>query len=444
MSSRIVIAALLSFVALPALAQVAPAANGASASPDEDLRMSVPPPVSGMDFALITGAEDRSNMLRGSLAVDAAYIDNAFSGEFTRPLHETTITIRPNISFDRTTPRDRESLSYTPGFTLYQPTSDLNAIDQSAQARIDYRFARYTALSVSNLFVQTTNMFGQSGAIISSGVSASGDSPLLLIPFASQISDTLHATFSHQYARNQMFGAGGSFGIVHFPNPSQAPGLYDSKSGSGSAFYAFRAGERHYLGFAYQFTRIAASPTAGESNTDVQSFVPYYTFYIGPTISVSIAAGPQYFKATETGFADFTGWAPYANASVARQTAHTNLALSYAHTVSGGSGLLGAFKQDSVNFTSRAQFSRAWAAGAEGGYTNNANATPNLGSSFLDGHRISGKGLIQRTFGEHFVIEAGYERLHQAYPGLALLNNNPDSNRGYASITCQFARPIGR
>ena len=270
------------------------------------------------------------------------------------------------------------------------------------------------------------------------------DSPVLLIPFVSQISDTLHATFSHQYARNQMFGVGGSFGFMHFPNRSQSPGLYDSKSGSGSAFYAYRVGSRHYLGFAYNYNRISASPTAGESDTDVQSVLPYYTFYIGPTVSVSVAAGPQYFKATETGFPDFTGWAPYVNGSVARQTAHTNLALSYAHTVNGGSGELGAFKQDSANFTSRAQFSRAWAAGAEGNYTNIATATPGIGINNLGGHRISGRVLAQRTFGEHLLVAAGYEHLHQAYPGLLVLNNNPDSNRGYVSLTYQFARPIGR
>lgn len=444
MSSRIVIAALLSFVALPGLAQVVPAANGAPASPDEDLRMTVPPPVSGMDFARITGDEDRSNFIRGSVAFDTAYIDNAFSGEFTRPLHETTFTIRPNIAFDRTTPRDRESISYSPGFTLYRPTSALDAIDQNADIRVDYRFARYTTLSVADSFLQTTNLFGQAGAAIGGGVSGSGASQILIIPFAEQISDTLHATFSHQYARNQMFGAGGSFGFLNFPNSSQTPGLYNSKSGGGSGFYAYRVASRHYLGVAYEYTRIVASPPGGDSNTSEQSFLPYYTFYVGPTISVSVAAGPQYFKATETGLPSSSGWIPFVNASVGRQTPRSNLALSYAHTVSGGGGLLGAFKQDSANCSSRGQVYRYWTLGADGGYGNITSATPGIGSSNQGGHRITGKGLIQHTMGEHFSIELGYERLHQSYRGISLLNNNPDSNRGYLSLNYQFARPIGR
>lgn len=443
MSSRIAIA-LLFLLALPVSAQVEPAATG-PISQDEDLRMMLPPPVSNAPYPRVTGSEERSNYLRGGIGFDTAYIDNVFSGEFTRQLHETTLTVKPNIALDRTTPRHRETFSYTPGFTFYRPTSELDAIDQNANLEFEYRFARYTALDVTDTFLQTTNPFGDAGAVFAVGVSGSAGAPqVLIIPYAEQLSDTLQATFSHQYARNQMFGAGGSFRMLNYPNRSQAPGLYDSKSGGGSAFYAYRAGARHYLGITYQYSHIVASPTTGESDTDMQSILPYYTFYLGPTISVSLAAGPQYFKSTETGLPNVSGWTPVATASVARQTAQTNLAIGYARTVSGGGGLLGAFKQDSGELSARGQLTRYWAVGAEGNYMNVTTATPGISANNQGGHQFSVKGLIQRALGERFYVELGYVRLHQDYRGVSLLNNNPDSNRGYLSLNYQFARPIGR
>jgi hypothetical protein len=444
MLSRFAVA-LLFLAALPLEAQVQPAATGESAASDEDLRMTLPPPVSGVPYPRVTGDEVRSNYLRGSVAFDAAYVDNAFSGEFPRPQHETTLTVRPAISFNRTSPRQSATLSYSPGFTFYRPTSELDAIDQNADVAFLYRFARYTALNVTNSFLQSTNIFGQAGAAYGGGVTgAAGNEQILIVPFAEQISDTLHATFSHQYARNQMFGVGGFFGMLNYPNASQSPGLFNSKSGGGSGFYAYRVASRHYLGVTYEYTRIVASPPGGDSVTSMQSILPYYTFYLSPAISVSLAGGPQYFKVSQPGVADSSAWTPVATASVGRQSERTNLALSYSRTVTGGGGLLGAYKQDSAALSARARLTRSWTVGADGSYGNISAATSGLVVTTESGHRISGKGLMQRTFGEHFNVELGYERLHQTYRGISLLSTSPDTNRGYASLNYQFARPIGR
>lgn len=435
---------MLFLAALSLGAQVQPAATGEAASPDADLRMTLPPPVSGIPYPRITGDEVRSNFLRGSVAFDAAYVDNVFSGEFPRPLHETTLTVRPAIALDRSSPRQSATFSYSPGFTFYRPTSKLDAIDQNSDVVYLYRFARYTALNVTNSFLQSTNSLGQSGIAFSSGVSGAGGTQILVVPFAEQINDTLHATFSHQYARNQMFGAGGLFGILNYPNSAQSPGLFNSKTGGGSAFYAYRVASRHYLGATYEYTHIVASVPGGDNVTNLQSVLPYYTFFLSPTISVSLAGGPQHFKVKQAGFAESSGWTPVASASVGRQNERTNLAVSYSRSVTGGGGLLGTYKQDSGALTARARLDRSWTVGADGTYVNVNIATTGASVTSGAGHRISGKGLVQRTFGEHFNVELGYERLHQSFGGIALLSASPDTNRGYATLNYQFARPIGR
>lgn len=433
---------LLLILATPVWSQVEPAAVGEPGLNDADLRMALPPLVSAVAYPTLTGSETRSNYLRASVAVGAAYIDNAFSGEFTKPLHETTITVSPTIDIDRTTPRQKQIFTYSPGFTFYRPTSELDAVDQNAEATFDYSFAKYTALQVNDSFLQTTNLMGQGGAFAAGGSSASGQ--FLIVPFAEQISDTLHATFSHQYARDQMFGMAGSFSFLNFPNTSQSPGVFNSKTGGGSGFWAGRAGFQHYFGLSYEYTHTIASPPQGESTTNLHAILPYYTFYFKPTISLSLAAGTEYYSVSYTGIATSSSWAPVVNASFGSQTAHTNFNLSYLRSVTGGGGLLGAYTNDSASLSGRLRFARSWTAGLGSNYSNIAGLTPGIGNANQGGHSISGRGFVQRTFGNNLGAELGYERLHQVYKEVAVLASNPDSNRVYFSLSYQFTRPLGR
>lgn len=433
---------LLLVLAIPAWSQVEPAAVGEPGLNDADLRMTLPQPVSGAAYPTLTGEETRSNYLRASVAVGAAYVDNAFSGEFARPLHETTITVSPTIALDRTTPRQKQIFTYSPGFTFYRPTSQLDAVDQNADATFQYNLAKYTALQVTDSFLQTTNLLGQTGPFSVGGSSASGQ--LLLVPFSEQVSNTLHGTFSHQYARDQMFGLAGTFSLLNYPNSSQSPGLYDSKSGGGSGFWASRIASRHYFGVSYEYTHTSASPPQGESTDDLHAILPFYTIYFNPTISLSLAAGTQHYSVSETGIATSSGWTPVAAASLGSQTPRTNFNLSYQRTVTGGGGLLGAFKHDAASLSGRLQFARSWTAGLSSSYSNVAQITPGIGNANEGGHSISGRGFVQRVFGEHLATELGYERVHQAYKGVTVIANNPDSNRGYVSLSYQFTRPLGR
>ena len=131
-------------------------------------------------------------------------------------------------------------------------------------------------------------------------------------------------------------------------------------------------------------------------------------------------------------------------ASIGWQRSNTNFAASYARVVTGGSGLLGAFESDSANGMVRWRAARTWSLGATASYARNKSVTPVLFTSSPGGRSISGAVSFQRTISEHLNAECGYQRLHQSYPGIAVLSGTPDIDRVYGSVSYQLTRPLGR
>jgi hypothetical protein len=131
-------------------------------------------------------------------------------------------------------------------------------------------------------------------------------------------------------------------------------------------------------------------------------------------------------------------------ASIGRQGAHTNFAASYSRTVSGGGGLLGAFTSSSASASATWQFARAWSVASSANYQLRTNVSPASVSIEKGGHSVSGSISIERSLGEHFRANLGYQRLHQTYSSIAAIASNPDSDREFISITYQFKRPLGR
>ena len=121
----------------------------------------------------------------------------------------------------------------------------------------------------------------------------------------------------------------------------------------------------------------------------------------------------------------------------------SSLAISYAHLISSGGGLIGAVKTDSASASMRQQLSRTLSASIAGGYATNdvLMATP-LNSG--NGHTASGTASLQQQFGQHVNLQLGYTRLHEDYGTVPILAATPDTNREFVSISYQFSRPLGR
>jgi hypothetical protein len=241
-----------------------------------------------------------------------------------------------------------------------------------------------------------------------------------------------------------MIGGGGSLSELDYPNPSQVPGLYNSSSRGGAAFWSVRLSSTQYVGTTYQYSLSQANPLHGQSETQTNTLSLFYTIYLKHTLSMSFSGGPQHSSFAQSSLPTASSWTPSVMASIGWQRSHTNFAASYARIVTGGGGLLGAFESNSANALARWQTARTWAVGANASYNNNENVSPLLFASSPGGRSISASVSVRHTFSEHLNAECGYQRLHQSYPGIPVLSNAPDSDRVYINVSYQLTRPLGR
>jgi hypothetical protein len=408
--------------------------------------MQTPAPVSGAAYPTGVGSEARSNYLGVGLRLSTAYIDNAVPGAGAKPISDFSYSILPTITFDQTTARQHRTFTYSPGFTVYQRTSGRNGLDQNAAVDFQYRLSPHVTMSLRDSFSQGSNVFNQPGALLGGSISGSPQaSPAgVIAPFASTITNASNAQVSYQFGRNGMIGGGGTFTELDYPNPTQVSGLNNSNSFGGSAFYNRRLSETQYMGVTYQYSNDQAGPVTEQSKTQTHSLLFFYSAYLAHSFSLSLSGGPQYSGVIQTSSPPSNSWTPSSTASMSWQRSHTNLAASYSRIVTGGGGLLGAFESTSASALARWQVTRTWTVGSSAGYAINKSITPLFSSSGPGGHSISGTATIERPIGEHFRAELGYTRLHESYSSVAVISEDPDSDRGYISISYQFKRPLGR
>ena len=300
-------------------------------------------------------------------------------------------------------------------------------------------------LSLHDSFQKSSNVLNQPDLTAAGPVTGGtqGVVTTVIAPLADQLSNNGNFEITYQFSANGMIGGSGTFTNLHYTDPAQVPGLYDSSSQGGSSFYNHRLSKKQYLGVTYQYQRIVAYPPVAQSETQTHAVLAFYTFYPQPKLSLSFSGGPQHWNVDQFPLPSAQSWSPAVTASIGWQARHTNLAASYSRMVSGGGGLLGAFHSNAANLSLSQQLSRNWNAQVSGAYSINKTVTPLL---FLSGsgHSISGSASIQRALGRYLNAEAGYMRLHQSYNNIAAISTAPDTNREWISISYQFVRPLGR
>jgi hypothetical protein len=430
---------------------VVPAANGPLISAvlnddTRDDRMLAPPPVSGSNYPVVLTSEERSNYLRGGVIFNTAYSDNVLGASTATPVSDVTYSVWPTIALDVTTPRLHTLLTYAPGFTFYQRNSGRNEADQNAGIDFEYRLSQHVTFSARDEFQKSSNVFNQpdlgSGNAVSGG--AQGANFSVIAPIADRLSNTGNAGIAYQFAANEMIGGSGTFSNLHYPNQAEVPGLFDSSSQGAVAFYSLRVAKMHYVGVTYQYQRLVSYPTAGQNETQTHAALFFYTFNPSSRFSVSLFGGPQHSDTTQPApLQPARAWTPAAGASMSFQARLTSFALSYAHVIAGGGGLIGAVQMDSGSATLRQQITKTLSGSVSGFYAqNDILGGAALGAS--NGHSVSGTASLQQQFGQHLNLQVGYTRLHQDYSTVAVLAANPNTNREFVSISYQFARPLGR
>ena len=424
----------------PLWSQVQPAANGGGFDLD-DIHMMTPPPVSGDAYPVVVGDESRANYFDAGLVFTGSYVDNLMLGETTKAISDEIYYFVPSISLDRRTPRQGETLHYSPGFTLYQNTSQLNGVSQDASG--DYRFhiSPYAVVEISDKFQQNSNLYNQSNPFVGAGVSGTPGSPntVLIAPFANEIVNSSNAGIDYQYGRNAMVGGRGSYDFLHYPGDSQAIGLNNGNTTSAMGFFSRRIGRSEYAGVAYQFSKFSTHPI--DTHTVTHNIFGFYTHYFTKSFSFSILGGPEHYAAWDSDLPKREAWTPAVQGSLGWQELRTMLSASYSHVVSGAPGFGGAYHANMASLDGHFLFSRTWSAGAEGHYSLLDSLTPAL---FTGGHTISVGTDVQHRVMEGLNAAIGYGHFHESYSAVPAASFAPDSNRVYISISYGFHRPLGR
>jgi hypothetical protein len=438
--------ALVSGVPLWSQVNTAPDATATPASAPAEDRMQTPPPVSGVAYPTTYTSEQQSNYLRGGLTFTTAYNDNVLAGVTSNPVSDVSYAIFPSIALDETTSRLHWVLSYSPGFTFYQRVSSRNQANQNVSIDFRYRLSPHVTLTLGDTFQKSSSVLAQpdlaSAGAVTGGIQGVGIA--VIAPLADQLNNRGNAEITYQFSANDMIGASWTFTNLHYTDPAQVPGLFDSSSQGGSAFWNHRLAKKHYMGASYQYQRILSYPVGPQNETQTHAIMLFYTVYLQPNLSLSVSAGPQHSEVSQAPLPSAGTWSPAAAASLGWQAHHTNLAASYSRTISGGGGLVGAFDSSAANLSLRQQLSQNWNAQVVGAYSINKTVTPFFFLSSPGGHSISGSVSIQRKLGQHFSATAGYTRLHQSYSSITAISTAPDTNLESVSISYQFARPLGR
>jgi len=232
---------------------------------------------------------------------------------------------------------------------------------------------------------------------------------------------------------------------LHYPNPSLAVGLFDSSSLAGTGFLSRRISAAQYFGAAYQYSETWAYPYGSTSETEVQTVTGFYTLYWRSKLSLSLAAGPQFYHTNQViGRTAGTAWDPSITASAGWQGTRTNLAANFSQSVTGGGGLLGAYRSRNAGAETRWRISRFWTTSAYAGYSINRSVSQVLSLVSQNGHSVSGSAALERSIGQHLTLHFEYERLHQSYDNIQAISSNPDSDRASASISWHFTKPLSR
>jgi hypothetical protein len=442
-------------LAAPLWAQVetgaAPAGTG---STDSGAQMLTPPPVSGENYSMGFTSETRSNYLRGGLTFTSTYSDNVLGGVSTNPVSDISYSIWPTISLDETRSRLHWTLAFAPGFTFYQRTSGYNQASQNFTTNFQYRLSPHVNLSLQDSLQRSSSLFNQPNLdnviAVPGGLQAPNTS--IVAPLADMLTNTGSAEITYQFSRNGMMGASGTFTNLHYLNPAQVPGLFDSNSQGGSAFYSYRISKKHYVGASYQYQNLLAYPNGQASKTQVHGVSAFYTLYVSSHLSLSAFGGPQYSDTSATLLGPFVlpasrTWSPSFGGSLGWQGRRMSFAASGSRTISNGGGLVAAVHATSGSASVRRQLTRGLSAAVSASYGEyqTLNAPSLFGTGFSSGgHTISANASVQRQLGQNFNVQIGYARLHQSYSNIGAISANPDTNMESVTISYRFSRPLGR
>ncbi len=421
----------------------------------------LPVGLNGETGPLGTAGESEENELSLGVSVGGNYYGTASSNN-SGSQENGSYTVAPNIAITEHRPRISFTLQYAPGYT-YSPQTG-NELTQTSLDQLQYRITEKLTLQLGERYLRMNSWFTgldvNPMAATGNVIQQPNESILTTQTVVTTSLSTLNLVY--QASDSTVIGMGGSFSTGNFSNVQVTLNqpLFNSNSGTGSAYVQHRVHGNNWLGVTGTFQRIVTSGQAkeGADNPSVQIF---YTFAPSANTSMSLFAGPSYFSSqAETDILLFgvpipvtiptKGWGAQGGATAGWRGQRTGVSAKYLHRVSDGGGLSGAVRSDSASANFRRQLSQRWTANAAFLYGKNTSQSILFGGSFK---MISGTASLNWLLSDRFSMVLSYARDHlnssydNSVGSIAAPANGTaqtiDDNRAWVSISYHFTRPLG-
>ncbi len=425
--------------------------SGSAAAPVtvqyEEQRMSIPSPVSDNGYSLSLSDEpSAASYISGGASFGGSHDDNVLSTS-SSPIADSDYYISPWISLTQSSTRAQWSLEYNPKSTMYQHATSLNRTDHDLNAQFEYRITPYASIRFEDNFNKSSNLFDQIGGSAAPGsLNLTQYTSLSIIPVADIVTNRASLEAGYQFGRNDMVGAGFRQFDLRYPNLSQMAGLYNSSSQTGEAFYSHRISSAGYIGALYRYEKLSAFP--GNSETDVEDILLFYSATLFRRLSLSASAGPEhsttYQPIYEFTTEPLTTWSPAIGIGLRWQGDRTGIAANFTKRVQGGGGLIGAVRANAIDVSTRYQLSRLMSVQIAVAYSDNTLLDWNpLATGTSSGHGFLASTSLERHLREHFTLQIGYGREEQRYAWVPVSSGIATRNRSWISLSYQFERPLG-
>jgi hypothetical protein len=426
-----------------------------STAPDIGIGQMVPP--------TLPSEHNKNNMFTASLAVTNLYDDNFLSTQDSK-LGNFNWFVQPQIAVAGTRPHIDWALNYSPTVMIDRRFGVNDLLAHNFGLDVKYRPTRHVTVGIYGSLRVETSLLDRVTQHPSTPEFGVLDRPndLVLPPVDRRTYEQAGVDVNYLVGRFTIIGIGGNFAQSRFRNlPNQAPitgSLVDSQIEGGRLFFSHRLTRRHSVGAVYQLHSFLFQ--GGEARAITHSILYMQSIALTPRTSLSFFVGPEFSRIrnqilltlnlfpligqftinTLSTPTSLSGGATYQWGGD-----RTTLLGTVVSRVSDGGGLFGASRLQAATGEIRRQLAPRWRAdvGLSYGRTSALGLSPS-NPSFPSSTILLGTSSLTWSLAQHVAVEFRYARLNQVGYGTSASFNPGDHNLFYASLTYQFARPLGR
>jgi len=237
--------------------------------------------VSGSCRGLTARAQDRPNgfFLTSPLIVSAGYEENLFTG--SGQLNDmATILTGPTFEWIRNTHRMTFFVNYLPEFELFSANPSLDAWNQSASTRLDYRIDSRNSLSFSDSFLDTKDSSRQL------------ENSLVILPYGQFLQNTFYGEYHYRWNTLTKLTARLDNAVTTANLPGPLNGRLNEVGTAGTVTLDRSLTSKHSLSVSYSFLHVhPLSSDLGGSPTNVNLLILGYAYQINPTLLLRLTGG---------------------------------------------------------------------------------------------------------------------------------------------------------